>query len=125
MNTLELPGDEWLRNLFEMELCAECGGDAEDHDAVGLNGNWFARCKYPVPCTPCLVNRERTIPARFLAPQIGKEHATYSYTPVCAECYGVPPDDLKSPDALQKARENWWHDHAEQAVPEVPFQQPP
>lgn len=25
--------------------CDECGGDAEDHDAVEFMGNWFARCK--------------------------------------------------------------------------------
>lgn len=36
---------EWLEALFEFELCEECGGDAEDHDAVPLLGNWFARCR--------------------------------------------------------------------------------
>ncbi len=38
---------EWLRRLFEYEYCAECGGDAEDHDVciVPGIGNYFARCK--------------------------------------------------------------------------------
>ena len=37
--------DEWLRRLFEYEFCAECGGDAEDHEVCLVLGNYFARCK--------------------------------------------------------------------------------
>ena len=35
------------RKLFEFEYCAECGGDAEDHEVclVPGIGNYFARCK--------------------------------------------------------------------------------
>ena len=37
--------DEWATELFRYELCAECGKDAEDHEARVILGNWFARCK--------------------------------------------------------------------------------
>lgn len=40
------PHDEWLRRLFEYEYCAECGGDAEDHEVCLVLGNYFARCKH-------------------------------------------------------------------------------
>ena len=38
--------DEWLEDLFEFEFCAECGGDAEDHEVciVPGMGTFFARC---------------------------------------------------------------------------------
>jgi len=41
------PPEEWLERLFEYEFCAECGGDAEDHEIciVPGIGNYFARCK--------------------------------------------------------------------------------
>ena len=34
------------RHLFEFETCAECGGDAEDHEVciVPGMGTFFARC---------------------------------------------------------------------------------
>jgi hypothetical protein len=37
---------EWLDDLFEFEFCAECGGDAEDHEVciVPGMGTFFARC---------------------------------------------------------------------------------
>jgi hypothetical protein len=44
---LHIPADQWLREQFEFEFCAECGGDAEHHTAVPFMGNWFARCDYP------------------------------------------------------------------------------
>jgi len=39
--------EEWLEQLFEFEYCAECGGDAEDHEVciVPGIGTYFARCK--------------------------------------------------------------------------------
>jgi hypothetical protein len=39
---------EWLERLFEFEFCAECGGDADDHEVclVPGIGNYFARCKH-------------------------------------------------------------------------------
>jgi hypothetical protein len=42
--------DEWLESLFEFEYCAECGGDAEDHEVciVPGMGTFFARCKRTV-----------------------------------------------------------------------------
>lgn len=42
---LDIPPEEWMRELFEYECCAECGGDAGDHMAVPVAGNWFALCK--------------------------------------------------------------------------------
>jgi hypothetical protein len=39
--------EDWLKDLFEFEFCAECGGDAQHHTAVPFLGNWFARCDYP------------------------------------------------------------------------------
>jgi hypothetical protein len=41
--------EEWLEQLFEFEYCAECGGDAADHEVclVPGIGNYFARCKSP------------------------------------------------------------------------------
>jgi hypothetical protein len=43
--TSETP-EEWLERLFEFEYCAECGGDAEDHEVclVPGIGTYFARC---------------------------------------------------------------------------------
>jgi hypothetical protein len=45
---LESP-ESWLRDLFEFEFCAECGGDAEDHEvcAVPGMGTYFAKCLKP------------------------------------------------------------------------------
>ena len=40
--------DEWLERLFEYEYCAECGGDAGDHEVAMVLGNYFAWCR-PVP----------------------------------------------------------------------------
>lgn len=39
--------EEWLADLFEFEFCAECGGDADDHEVclVPGIGNYFARCR--------------------------------------------------------------------------------
>ncbi|MDB5350139.1 MAG: hypothetical protein JWN86_1386 [Planctomycetota bacterium] len=41
--------EEWLERLFEFEYCAECGGDAEDHEVciVPGIGTYFARCRRP------------------------------------------------------------------------------
>lgn len=36
---------EFCDQLFEFELCSECGGDTKDHEPNTLLGNWFARCK--------------------------------------------------------------------------------
>lgn len=44
---LNIPADQWLRELFEYEFCPECGGDAEHHTALPVFGNWFAKCRYP------------------------------------------------------------------------------
>lgn len=44
MSNLPTPADEWLREQFEHEYCAECHGDERDHDAIPFLGNWFARC---------------------------------------------------------------------------------
>ena len=30
--------EEWLERLFEFEFCAECGGDAEDHEVCLVPG---------------------------------------------------------------------------------------
>ena len=45
---LKIPPDKWLKKLFEHEYCSVCGGDSEHHTAVPFNGNWFARCDYPM-----------------------------------------------------------------------------
>jgi len=45
MGNLDIPPQQWLKEQFECEYCAECGGDVEDHDAVPFLGNWFAFCK--------------------------------------------------------------------------------
>jgi hypothetical protein len=39
--------DQWLERLFEFEYCAECGGDADDHEVCVVPGigTYFARCK--------------------------------------------------------------------------------
>lgn len=37
--------EEWLERLFEFEFCAECGGDAADHEVGLVLGNYFAWCK--------------------------------------------------------------------------------
>jgi len=49
MSNLTTPPAEWLADLFEFELCSECGHDADKHTAIPFLGNWFARCD----CPPC------------------------------------------------------------------------
>lgn len=44
---LIIKAETWLKEQFEHELCAECGGDAGEHTAVPMFGNWFARCDQP------------------------------------------------------------------------------
>lgn len=41
--------EEWLEHQFETEYCAECGGDATDHEVciVPGTGTYFARCRKP------------------------------------------------------------------------------
>lgn len=46
LGNLSRPPADWLREQFEFEFCAECGGDAQHHTAVPLMGNWFARCDH-------------------------------------------------------------------------------
>lgn len=44
------PGNEWLKEQFEFELCSECFGDAEDHIATPDQlGKWHAWCTYRAP----------------------------------------------------------------------------
>lgn len=50
MSNLTMDPTKWLEELFEYEYCTECHGDLEDHDAIGLMGNWFARCKPEAKC---------------------------------------------------------------------------
>lgn len=52
--------EEFLAEMFEFELCDECGGDAPDHDAIpivlGMYGGpyFWARCKREVAeCVHC------------------------------------------------------------------------
>ena len=44
--------EEFGKEHFEFEYCAECGGDWDNHDYILMEGNyfgkpglWFARCK--------------------------------------------------------------------------------
>jgi hypothetical protein len=39
----------FLEELFETEYCAECGGDADDHQEIEVIGNPFALCLHPLP----------------------------------------------------------------------------
>lgn len=36
--------DKHLQQIFEYEVCCECGGDETDHNLVFLLGNPFAVC---------------------------------------------------------------------------------
>ena len=40
-----LTSEEWGKEQFEFEYCAECGGDWDDHDYILILGGWFARCR--------------------------------------------------------------------------------
>lgn len=44
MSNLVIDPFEWLKDQFEFEFCAECGGDEYDHFAIPFLGNWLARC---------------------------------------------------------------------------------
>src|SRR6476620_4490023 len=46
-NMMSETPEEWLERLFEFEYCAECGGDAVDHEVflVPGIGTYFARCR--------------------------------------------------------------------------------
>jgi hypothetical protein len=35
---------EWAAELFEFELCHECGRDVADHAPAVVLGHWFALC---------------------------------------------------------------------------------
>ncbi len=41
--------ESWLEELFEFEVCEECGGDVEDHEVCVVPGigTYFARCLKP------------------------------------------------------------------------------
>lgn len=45
MPTTDEDATAWLERQFEDETCDECHGGAANHDAVGVLGNWFARCR--------------------------------------------------------------------------------
>lgn len=45
MSNLNQDPQEWAKELFEYEYCAECGGDETNHDIIPFFGNWFARCR--------------------------------------------------------------------------------
>ena len=65
MTNLGIPAAEWLEDQFRFEYCAECGRDAEGHDAIPFMGNWFARCKSVEdgdPEPPSLVPDEEYFP---------------------------------------------------------------
>jgi hypothetical protein len=48
-DVLGVTANQFLRELFEFEHCAECGMDAPNHTAViGPTGNWFTLCKTQV-----------------------------------------------------------------------------
>ena len=49
MSNLSIPANTWLKELFKYEYCNDCGGDTEHHDAIPFVGNWFAKCKFPIP----------------------------------------------------------------------------
>ena len=36
---------KWAEELFECELCSECGGGVNDHNYILIHGHWFAVCK--------------------------------------------------------------------------------
>lgn len=39
---------DWLEDMFEFELCAECGGDACDHEVdLDILGLFHATCLHP------------------------------------------------------------------------------
>ena len=39
---------EWLQEIFEMEYCHICAGDARHHTVYpSLLGGWFACCDHP------------------------------------------------------------------------------
>jgi hypothetical protein len=43
--------EQFLEELFQCEYCAECGGDADDHDAIinfPMEGLFFAHCRHPL-----------------------------------------------------------------------------
>ena len=42
--------EDFARELFAFEYCAECGGDWYDHEPWGVLGNWFAHCKVDTFC---------------------------------------------------------------------------
>ena len=44
---------EFARDLFEYEYCAECHGDTYEHEGMIVLGNWFAHCRFShVPACP-------------------------------------------------------------------------
>ena len=40
----------WLEQQFEYEYCAECHGDAEDHEVMVVTDLLFAHCKVNAKC---------------------------------------------------------------------------
>ena len=52
MSNLNILPEQWLKEQFQFHFCDECNRDADDHTAVPVNGNWFARCDHPLPEEP-------------------------------------------------------------------------
>ena len=45
MGNLHIPAEQWLRDQFAFEWCAECGRDHRHHTALPFMGSWFAQCR--------------------------------------------------------------------------------
>lgn len=45
VGNLDIPPEQWMRELFEHQNCDECGKGAEYHDACFVMWNWFVKCR--------------------------------------------------------------------------------
>ena len=78
MNKLpELTAEEWGKQLFEFELCSECGKDLEDHDIIKVMDNWFARCKNICPECDCQLKYCETCKAFHHVDSFKEEHREF------------------------------------------------
>lgn len=114
---LNIPAQQWLEEQFEYEYCSECGGDADDHIAVPVMGNWFARCNHPLSDALLdgpdeaiekeLVKRHRRQECGL--PMASNEHFDHEDCPECGSvsvpCEHIPDQTLRG---CPKCEHTWF-----------------
>jgi hypothetical protein len=114
----ELTDAQWLTELFEFELCGECGRDADQHtvspDALGLRHAW---CTDPIPAGLTEANTEAELARRLARGVEVTEPATaYAAIRITGTVHGYGPVRMRGTErTLSPSRitGTWWQEDGE------------